>query len=288
MPKVLVAGATGHLGKLVLREFKARGYWVRVLVRNPQRLGGDSELVDDVLAADATRPESLQGACDGVDVVFSSLGAPVTMARQSHESAYTAVDYQGNRNILGVAKAASVQKFMYVSVFGARLFDHLEYVKAHEDFVRELQASGCAYVVIRPTAFFSAMTQVLDMARSGRVFLIGDGQSKVNPIHEADLAKVCVDAATGQEREIRIGGPESYTRREIGELAFRVLGKRPRFTSVPPWLFNTLMQAVRPFNKRISALGTFGSAAMQVDVIAPAAGSHTLKRFCEECARPIS
>ncbi|MGB5662920.1 NmrA family NAD(P)-binding protein, partial [Eudoraea sp.] len=37
-PRVLVAGATGYLGKYVTREFKKRGYWVRVLTRSIERL----------------------------------------------------------------------------------------------------------------------------------------------------------------------------------------------------------------------------------------------------------
>ena len=38
MKKVLVAGATGYLGKYVVREFKQQGFWVRALVRNKKKL----------------------------------------------------------------------------------------------------------------------------------------------------------------------------------------------------------------------------------------------------------
>ncbi len=38
MQKVLVAGATGYLGRFVVHEFKRRGYWVRVLARNPKKI----------------------------------------------------------------------------------------------------------------------------------------------------------------------------------------------------------------------------------------------------------
>ena len=54
--------------------------------------------------------------------------------------------------------------------------------------------SGLDYAVIRPTGYFSDMSENLKMAKSGRVYLIGDGYHKINPIHGADLAKVCVDA----------------------------------------------------------------------------------------------
>ncbi len=66
-PRVLVAGATGYLGKFVTREFKQRGYWVRALTRSAQRLAEPGpftapaihpDAVDDVCVAEATRPDT--------------------------------------------------------------------------------------------------------------------------------------------------------------------------------------------------------------------------------------
>ena len=67
MQRVLVAGSTGYLGRFVLREFKERGYWVRALARNPEKLeqiGPFQEpavidKVDDVFAGEVTKPETL-------------------------------------------------------------------------------------------------------------------------------------------------------------------------------------------------------------------------------------
>src|SRR5262245_33007818 len=75
MNPVLVAGATGYLGRFVAREFKRRGAWVRVLARNPDRLNTPGPflepavagLVDDVFVGEVTRPETLRGLCDGID-----------------------------------------------------------------------------------------------------------------------------------------------------------------------------------------------------------------------------
>jgi len=60
-----------------------------------------------------------------------------------------------------------------VSVFDGPNLPHLVIVKAHEDFVDELKASGMNYAVIRPTGYFSDMGQFFDMARKGRVYLFG-------------------------------------------------------------------------------------------------------------------
>jgi uncharacterized protein YbjT (DUF2867 family) len=67
MKKVLVAGSTGYIGSHVLQEFKNRGYWVRALVRDPEKAkkpGPHLEPVianfaDEIVTADATKPQSL-------------------------------------------------------------------------------------------------------------------------------------------------------------------------------------------------------------------------------------
>ena len=286
MQRVLVAGATGYLGKFVTREFKERGYWVRALARNPEKLEQTGpflepavrDRIDQVFTGEVTRPETLTGLCDGIDVVFSSIG----ITRQRDKLSFMDVDYQGNRNILELAVKASVKKFIFVSVFRADLLQHIAMVKARETFVEDLQRSGLDYAIIRPTGYFSDMTEVLKMAISGRVYLIGDGRKRMNPIHGADLAKVCADAADTRQQEIPVGGPETYTHTEIAELAFSVLGKSPKITRIPAGLANAVVRMIRPFSEHYYTLAAFFTTAMQMDFDAPKTGTHTLKQYYQE------
>jgi len=286
MRKVLVAGATGYLGRFVAREFKKQGYWVRVLARNPKKLEqagpflepAVKDLVDDIFVGEATRPETLQGLCDGIDIVFSSIG----ITRQRDKLSFRDVDYQGNKNILDLALKASVKKFIFVSVFNANLLRHVPIVSAREEFVRDLDQAGLDYTIVRPTGYFSDMTEFLKMAVSGRVYLIGAGKKRLNPIHGADLAKVCVDAVNVRQNEIAVGGPETYTHHEIAELAFSVAGKRPKITRIPAWPANAVVKAMRPFGERYYSLAAFFTSAMQQDFAAPETGTHTLKEYYRE------
>jgi len=182
--RVLVAGATGYLGGFVAQELKARGHFVRALARSPEKLGGIRGSLDEAVKAEVTRPETLAQVCNGIDVVFSSVG----ITRQKDGMTFSDVDYQGNKNLLAAAIRAGVKKFVYVSVLNGPNLRHLDIVGAHEDFVDELRGSGIEYAVLRPTGYFSDMGEMLEMARRGRVWLIGSGKSRVNPIHGADLA----------------------------------------------------------------------------------------------------
>jgi uncharacterized protein YbjT (DUF2867 family) len=273
MKRVLVAGATGYLGGFVARELKARGHFVRALARSPARLAPLKDSLDEVVEAQVTQPETLEHACDGMDVVFSSIG----ITRQRDGLTFRDVDYQGNKNLLDAALRAGVDKFIYVSVFNGPNLLHLDIVKAHEDFVDVLKASNISYAVLRPTGYFSDMGEFLEMARRGRIYLVGRGRNRVNPIHGADLAKACVDAMEGERQEIDLGGPEILTYREIAELAFHTLDKPARITSVPVWVMRLAIAVTKVFSRHQGELLAFFTTAMTSDVVAPTTGTRSLE-----------
>ncbi len=272
MKRVLVAGSTGYLGGFVTKELKNRKHFVRALARNPQKLPQCGIEADEVFKAEITRPDTLRNVCDSIDVVFSSIG----ITRQKDGLTFRDVDYQGNLNLLEEALRAGVKKFVYVSVFNGPLLRDMDIVSAHEDFVDKLKASGINYAVLRPTGYFSDMLQFLEMARKGRVYLIGKGLNSVNPIHGADLAVQCADALEGRNQEIDVGGPEIFTYREIAELAFRAIGNPARITVIPPWLLKALTSVVKVFSPHQGGLLEFFAFAMTSEVVAPGTGSHLL------------
>ena len=69
--RILIAGATGYLGRRLVKEAHARGHVVRALVRTPERLADAADSVDEVFVGQATDPSTLDGLCDGVDVVIT-------------------------------------------------------------------------------------------------------------------------------------------------------------------------------------------------------------------------
>ncbi|MGD8414698.1 MAG: SDR family oxidoreductase [Candidatus Latescibacterota bacterium] len=275
MRRVLVAGATGYLGGFVVGEFKSRGYFVRALARSPEKLERLSKSPDEVAVAEVTQPGSLDNVCDGMDVVFSSIG----ITRQKDGLTFRDVDYRGNKNLLDAARQAGVRKFVYVSAFNGRKLRHLDIIAAHEDFVDELKGSDMDYTVVRPTGYFSDMGELFDMARKGRVWLIGTGKNRVNPIHGADLAVSCVDAAEGDETEIDVGGPETLTWEEVAGLAFEVVGRPPKITRVPVWLVWPAVKLVRLFNRHQGELLAFFTTMATTDVVAPPAGTHEIEAY---------
>jgi uncharacterized protein YbjT (DUF2867 family) len=280
MRRILLAGATGYLGGFVLRELKKRGHFVRALARLPGRITAAEP--DEVAHAEITRPETLAGVCNGMDSVFSSIG----ITRQHDGLTWRDVDYQGNLNLLRVARAARVSRFVYVSLFDGPRLRHLDIVSAHEDFVDELKASGLEWIVIRPTGYFSDLEEVYAMAGRGRVYVFGAGEHRVNPIHGEDLASVCADAIEASEtgREMDVGGPRTFAWRQIAEIALEARSKPRRITSIPLWAVRSVVALMRPFARHRAELLRFFMTMATRDFVAPATGVHDLQRFYRDLA----
>ena len=283
--KVLLAGATGRLGSHVRSELESRGYSVRALVRDPCNLAGEDVEVFD---GDARNAETLRGACGGVESVISVMGASLALRYTAPNATYRDVDLRANLNLLEEARRARVRKFVYVSLCGAERLRGLGYVDAHEEFVEALSASGIEYAVVRPTGFFYVFEEVFKMARRGRALLVGRGDARTNPIHEADVARACVDALEGDAREMPVGGPEVYTRREVALLAFEALGKRPKLTSLPPGLMRSLIKPLKFYDRRLYDLLDFGAAVSVTDVIATPYGTRRLEEHFRRLAAGVA
>jgi len=276
MKKVLVAGATGYLGKYVAHEFKKKEYWMRALSRNSASLENLNEYVDDKFIGEVTNPSSLKGICKGVDIVFTSIG----ITKQKDNLTYMDVDYQGNMNLLEEAKKEGVSKFIYVSVFNAKKMKNLKGIKAKLKFEEKLKKSGLDYSIIYPNGFFSDMMEYMEMAKKGKGMVIGTGENKINPIHGADLAEICVNAAEGDETEIKVGGPEVLTHREIFKIASDVLNKKVKISGFPIWMRNIMLGLARTFTS-VKTYGPleFFMTVLSTDMVAPTYGRHQLKEF---------
>lgn len=277
MATVLVAGASGKVGQAVLLALRQQR--VRALVRDKTRLGVAADSTHELFVADARDPASLRGACQGVEVVISTIGASLQLGRTQPQSGYWDVDYQANKNLLAEAQRAGVRKFIYLSVFRAPTIKGSAYFEAHAAFEEELKRADLDYAIIRPTGIYYIFEEFVNFARRGLVPLFGDGSAKTNPIDERDVARVCVEAIDAPQKEFDIGGPEVFTRREISALCFKVLGKTPRFIKYPPGLMRVFIKPLRLFDQRLFDLMDFAILVNTEDFVAPCRGQNKLENY---------
>lgn len=281
--RILLAGATGYLGKHIAEVLQKQQYPTTILVRDKSKVPANLAKLE-TLVAEVTQPGTLNNIMDGIDVVISTVG----ITRQKDGLTYMDVDYQANLNLLNEAKKADVKKFIYVSAFKAEKLTNLKMCSAKERFVEELKSSGLDYCILRPNGFFSDMSEFLKMAKKGKAELFGDGNYRMNPIHGADLAEVCVNAIHAEEKTIEVGGPEVLTHNEIVELAFNTLNKKVKVSYMPEWMRKTILWFARSFSssKKYGPMEFFFTV-LAMDMLAPRYGTHSLAAYFKEAKNKI-
>lgn len=273
--KILLAGATGYLGKYIASELKNCNHDAKLLIRYPEKAPNEFNK-NELVIGEVTKPETIHGKLEGIDVVISTVG----ITKQKDGFTYMDVDYQANMNLLNEACKAGVKKFIYVSALNADKLTHLKMCNAKERFVNELMASGLEYCIVRPNGFFSDMTEFLKMAKKGKAELFGDGNYKMNPIHGADLAKVCVAAIDLIDNEIEVGGPDVFTHNEIVELAFNTLNKKTKVAYMPEWIRKMILWFARTFtSSKTYGPMEFFFTDLAMDMVTPTYGTNKLSDF---------
>ena len=247
---VLLAGATGYIGRAVAAELVRRGYRVVALVRgNPDRNGTPELPGCEIRVARVTDPAELEAALSGLraDAIVSCIAS-----RNGEPDDAWRVDYRANRHLLSAAETLGASKFVLLSAICVQK-PLLAFQHAKLAFEKELRESGLDYSIVRPTAFFKSLSGQIERVRRGKAFIVfGKGtETARKPIGERDLANFiadCLEQARFSNRVLPIGGPgDAVTPREQGALLFELTGMPPKYRSVPVGMFDAAIAVLAPF-----------------------------------------
>lgn len=241
----LVAGATGYIGRAVVRELVRRNYRVVALVRQlsgdpvvQEALNGAELRVCDVAEQDILA-RGVRG--DRFDVLISCVASRSGAAEDAWK-----VDHDTNGRLLEAALASGIPHFILLSAICVQK-PMLEFQHAKLAFEKELRESGLRYSIVRPTAYFKSLAGQFERARRGKRFLVfGDGTlTACKPISQVDLARFianCIDDEAKHNSILPVGGPgPPVTPLRQGEILFEALEKKPRFRHVPPALLDRII-----------------------------------------------
>jgi divinyl chlorophyllide a 8-vinyl-reductase len=264
--RVLLLGASGTIGIATARALVDRGYHVTTVVRPPsvnstlkiaalqKQLSGSEIRWCDASDAIALRRDGF--ATDSFDAVVSCMASRTGVPKDAW-----LVDYEAHSKALQIAKECGVTHFVLLSAICVQK-PLLEFQRAKLAFEQELIASGLTYSIVRPTAFFKSLSGQIQRVKAGKPFLIfGDGKhTACKPISDHDLGDFlasCLEDASRHNRILPIGGPgPAITPYEQGAYLFQLLGKTPRFKSVPMGMLPFLAKVLGGVGKIIPSLAT--------------------------------
>ncbi|MBD2039458.1 SDR family oxidoreductase [Microcoleus sp. FACHB-672] len=252
----LVTGATGGLGRRIVRVLREQQKPVRAFVRLTSRYGELEQRGADIFIGDLQRERDIQKACQDVQYVITAHGA-----NESSGSAQ-AIEYRANIDLIDSAKEAGVEHFVFTSVLGVdRGYEDAPVFKAKREVEKYLQASGLNYTILRPSGFSSNLLPLAERFRqTGIYLLIGDPRNRTSIVSTDDLAKIAVDSVTvegARNQILSVGGPEILTREDVPRIFGRVFNREPIILNPPLLAFDGLRNALGFLNPQLQkSLGT--------------------------------
>ena len=219
---ILITGATGNIGSLVVPQLLAAGANVRAYVHNPEKAQGLKDQGVEVFVGDFNDQESLNKAADGVDAVFAITPPNPDAVAQG-------------LNILKAAKNGGSPYYVRMSAIGAASDAPTENGKLHFLSDEDLKGSGLSYTILRPHFFmqniFAAVESIND--HGGMYFGMADG--KLGMIDVRDIADSAVELLLNGGHEgqtYTLTGPTSLTFHDAADILSEAEGRKINYVPV--------------------------------------------------------
>ncbi len=252
---ILVTGATGFIGRALIRHLVEAGHQVRTLIRPSSRSPNLPRGVPvEVVVSSLNDERGLRAAMVGVEAIYHLAGAEWRGAYAS----LMQTDVQGTQSVVRAGVDAGVDRIFFISHLGADRASAYPVIKAKaiaEEFIRR---SGIDYTILRSAVVFGpqdgftmGLAQLLHALPA--VFLVpGDGETLLQPLWVEDLA-TCMTWALDDEgtrnQMYELGGPEYFTLNQVLAMVMEKLGIQRRLVHVrPPYLraITVLLENVLP------------------------------------------
>jgi uncharacterized protein YbjT (DUF2867 family) len=250
---LLLTGATGTIGRPLLRRLTAAGVPVRCLVRDPRRLGPERVRVQIALG-DLGDPFSFRHALRGVDTVVHL----ASVIRDQPNGSIEELDGVATWRLVRAAERAGAQRFVFFSTIAASTRSRARLMRAKAIAERAVIESSLEHTLFAPSLVYSPsdpfMTLLERMSLLPLMPISGDGRAAYQPIWADDVADCVIaalpGAAHGDEAvgaSYELAGPETLTYQQIVECALESFRRRRRILRLP-------IRAVRPSLKLVELL----------------------------------
>lgn len=244
---ILLTGATGTVGKALLRRLTATGTPVRCLVRDPRRLGPDRVRVQIVLG-DLADPGSFRNALRGVDTVVH-LGASI---RDQPRGSLEELNAVATLRLIRAAERSVARRFVFFSAIGASLHSPKRFLRAKALARRAVEAADLETTIFSPSIVYSPgdpwLTLLQRLSYLPVMPVVGAGRALYQPIWAGDVAD-CVMATLERDggarrRAFELAGPEALSYADMVRLALRPVGRNRALLHVPRPLVRTSLRVL--------------------------------------------
>jgi uncharacterized protein YbjT (DUF2867 family) len=266
--RVLVAGANGQLGRVIVRKLAAAGVPVRAVGRDAHKLENLEAPGVETARVDMLNLAALTEACRGVGQIVSTANNNLGKGATSP----TKVDLTAHQNLCAAARNSGVRRLLYVSARGIDQDSPVDIFRIKWYIEDAIRRSGVPYVILRPTAFMDIWVDLIiadPIRKKGVATIFGPGTAQANYIAVDDVAEFVVKILAREEvvnEVVEIGGPSTISMNDLTTLVEKQLGRGGRRRHIPVLAMTLLPPVVRLFDEvaaRMMTLGYFGTIERQ-------------------------
>jgi len=240
---VTVFGASGFIGRNIVREFAKRGARVNAVCRDVEKakflkpMGVVGQVTP--MRADVTDAAAIARAVEGAAIVVNLVG----ILYQSGRNTFEAVQATAPGLIAKAAKEAGAEAMVHISAIGADANASAQYARTKAAGEAAVRQAFPEAVVLRPSIVFGPNDNFFNQFATFALFapalpLIGGGFTKFQPVYVDDVADAVIAAvgrsdANGQTYEL--GGPSVYRFRDLMEIILKETDRKAWLIDVPFW-----------------------------------------------------
>jgi len=255
---VTVFGGSGFIGAQVVRALAKRGYRVRIAVRRPNvsyrmRVLGEVGQIE-LVQANLRNGPSIARALDGAEACINLVGVLHEQGRQRFQTLHA----KGAEDVAKAAAQRGITRFVQISALGASEASDAKYARTKAMGEAAVRQAIPQAVIIRPSVVFgqddSLFNRFASLASLLPVIpLPGGGETRFAPIFVGDLAQAIANAVSDPScagKTYEVGGPKTYSYRELMELTLAEIHKRRALLPLP-WPVASLLGAVAELPSKV-------------------------------------
>ncbi|WP_281684067.1 complex I NDUFA9 subunit family protein [Thalassobaculum salexigens] len=240
---VTVFGASGFIGRNIVRELAQRGARVNAVCRDVEKakflkpMGVVGQVTP--MRADVTDAAAIARAVNGASMVVNLVG----ILHPSGRNTFDAVQATAPGVIAKSAKDVGAEAMVHVSAIGADADSSSKYARSKAEGEQAVRAAFPEATILRPSVVFGANDSFFNKFASLALLspvlpLIGGGTTRFQPVYvdnvaDAVMAALETPAAKGQTYEL--GGPEIYSFRELMEMVLKETNRKAKLVNLPFW-----------------------------------------------------
>ncbi|WP_019888652.1 SDR family oxidoreductase [Streptomyces purpureus] len=222
---IVVTGATGQLGRLVIDELLATvpAHRVAAVVRNKEKAADLAGRGVELRVADYSRPETLADAFEAGDRVLLISGSEVGQRVAQHAA------------VIAAATAAGVAQLAYTGILGGPEAD-FRLADEHKETERLILESGLPYTFLRNGWYTENYTEHLAPVLQHGAVVASAGEGRVASAPRADYAAAAAAALTGEghlHQVYELSGDTAWSFAEYAAEVARLSGKEIAYQDVP-------------------------------------------------------